>query len=50
MSGSDLSDKECCTDAGMYFDTCLQGQEVLVLLLEYIGNVVISEVVLQCVD
>ena len=31
---SELRNEGCCTDAGMYLDVCLQGEEVLVLLLE----------------
>ena len=47
MRGSELRDEGCCTVAGMYLDACLEGEEVLVLLLEESGNVAVFEVVLK---
>ena len=44
--GSELRDEGCCTVAGMYLDACLEGEEVLVLLLEESGDVAVFEVVL----
>ena len=46
MRGSEFRDEGCCTDAGMYLDVCLQGEEVLMLLLEQSGDVAVFEVVL----
>ena len=46
VRGSELRDEGCCTDVGMYLDVCLQGEEVLVLLLEMSGNVTVFDVVL----
>ena len=50
VSGSDLSNKEYCGNVRMYLEPCLKCGSVLGPLLEYIGNVVISEVVLECVN
>ena len=46
VRGSEFRDEGCCTDAGMYLEVCLGGEEVLVLLLEQSGNVAVFEVVL----
>ena len=50
VRGSELRDEGCCTDAGMYLDACLQGEEVLVLLLEQSGDDAVFEVVLKVLD
>ena len=46
MRGSEFRDEGCCTDAGMYVDVCLEGEKVLVHLLEQSGDVAVFEVVL----
>ena len=50
VRGSDLRDEGCCTDAGMYLDACLQGEEVLGLLLEQSGDAAVFELVLLFVN
>ena len=50
VSNSESRDEGCCTDAGMYLDACLQGEEVLVLLFEQSGDVAVFELVLLFVN
>ena len=47
VRGSEFRDEGCCTDARMYLDACLQGEEVLVLLLEQSGDVAVFEIVFK---